>query len=124
MADQPDVSVACVSNVYIRMMTFKKTGDEEQGHCHPFDHASLLSTGALRVEVEGEVKDFTAPAVILIKADAHHQLTALQDNTVVSCVHALRTGERIEDILPPDAVISRKERRQMVRDVVFIEERA
>jgi len=124
MSDQPEVTVACVSNVYIRMMTFKKTGDREHGHRHPFDHASLLSAGRLRVEVEGETKDFTAPAVIFIKAEARHQLTALNDNTVVSCVHALRTGDRIEDILPPDAAISTEDRERLICSLVDLEQAA
>jgi quercetin dioxygenase-like cupin family protein len=113
-AEQPEVAVACVSNVYMRMMTFKRKGDVELGHKHPYDHASLLSAGSLRVEVEGERKDFKAPAVIFVRANAQHQLSALADNTIITCIHALRVGERVDDILPPDAVISAKDRERLI----------
>ena len=42
--------------------------------------------------------------MIYIAAGKQHFLTALEPDTVAYCVHALRTGEREEDILDPAMV--------------------
>jgi hypothetical protein len=36
-------------------------------------------------------KEFIAPTFIMIEKNATHRLTALEDNTVATCIHALRT---------------------------------
>jgi quercetin dioxygenase-like cupin family protein len=86
------------------MMTFEKAGDQDEGHIHNFDHITLLSKGSVKVDVEGQVTEFKAPHMIYITAGKSHFLTALEDDTVASCLHALRTGEREEDILDPSMV--------------------
>ena len=100
----PVTNMACVSNLWIRMMTFEKAGDQDEGHIHNFDHITLLSKGSVKVDVEGQVTEFKAPHMIYITAGKSHFLTALEDDTVASCLHALRTGEREEDILDPSMV--------------------
>jgi quercetin dioxygenase-like cupin family protein len=87
---RPDVQLACVGNVFTRMMVFANAGDIEQGHAHPFDHATLLASGAIRLTVEGCARDFKAPILIYIPKDKKHELKALEANTVVACIHALR----------------------------------
>ena len=97
----PIHAISCVSNVFIKQMTFVKAGDVEQGHSHCFDHVTLLSAGRLRLEALGTVTDFTAPQHIFIKAGVVHKLIALEDNTIAQCIHALRDGDRVEDIVDP-----------------------
>lgn len=101
----PEVQLTCVSNVYIRMMHFKHAGDVECGHCHPFDHVSMLSYGKIRITVGEHQKEFTAPHMIFIKKEMEHQLVALEDGTTVLCIHAIRDGEAIEDIIDPNSMI-------------------
>jgi quercetin dioxygenase-like cupin family protein len=86
------------------MMHFKKTGDTELGHAHTFDHLTLLASGSLQVTVDDKTTVFNAPHMIFIKAEKVHELTAMQDNTVAFCIHALRSGERVEDIIDPESV--------------------
>lgn len=100
----PVVHIGCVANVFSRMMHFKNAGDVEQGHAHQFDHLTLLAKGKLRVTVEGQVTDFTAPHMIYIRADKQHELVALTDDTVAYCIHALRDGDGVEDIIDPASV--------------------
>lgn len=95
------VQIGCVSNVYVRQMHFMKAGDKEHGHQHEFDHITLLAAGSLRVQTQGRVTDFVAPHMIFIKAENVHELTALADNTVAYCIHALRDGDAVGDILDP-----------------------
>ena len=40
-----------------------------------------------------------AKAISLIKAGVVHELVALEDDTLAHCIHAMRDGERVEDIV-------------------------
>lgn len=100
----PGVMIGCVANLYSRMMYFEKAGDVEEGHAHQFDHLTLLAKGKLKVTVDGQVSEFTAPHMIYIHKDKLHELVALVDDTVAYCIHALRIGEKVEDILDPTMV--------------------
>lgn len=93
----PEVSFSLVGNIYTRQMHFKSKGDVEHGHTHPYDHMTLLAKGSVEVSVDGEVSVFTAPHIIWINADKAHKLTALEDNTVAYCVHAVREDGEIVD---------------------------
>jgi quercetin dioxygenase-like cupin family protein len=100
----PDVKFGCVANLFSRMMFFKKAGDIEKGHSHQFDHLTLLAHGSLRVTVEGKETTFVAPNMIYIKADKVHELVALEDSTVAYCIHALRDGDAVGDIIDPSMI--------------------
>jgi quercetin dioxygenase-like cupin family protein len=97
----PVVNIGCVANLFSRQMHFVKAGDTEQGHTHPFDHLTLLAAGAVKVTVEGTETVFKAPHMIYIHKDKVHKLEALEDNTVAYCIHALRDGNEVDDILDP-----------------------
>lgn len=102
--NEPEITLGCVANLYSRQMHFKKAGDVEQGHTHCFDHLTLLASGSLRLTVDGHTSDFKAPHMIYIKADKEHEITALEDNTVAYCIHALRNGEGVDDIIDPTMI--------------------
>ena len=96
----PEVNIGCVANLFSRMMHFKSAGDVEIGHTHQFDHLTLLAKGKLQVTVDGKVTEFTAPHMIYIHKDKVHEITALEDDTVAYCIHALRDKENNEIIDP------------------------
>lgn len=100
----PETKITCVSNLWVRMMHFKKAGDLNEGHSHDYDHITLLSKGSVEVYVEGQKTTFKAPHMIYIAKGKRHHLVALEDDTIASCVHALRSGEREEDILDPSMI--------------------
>lgn len=104
MPDIPHTQLGCVANLFSRQMHFKKAGDLENGHTHPFDHLTLLASGSLRVTVNGKTTDFKAPHMIYIKAEYEHELLALEDNTVAFCIHALRNGNGVDDIIDPESI--------------------
>lgn len=99
----PLVHIGCVANLYSRMMYFRKAGDIEIGHAHQFDHLTLLAKGKLKITVEGQVTEFTAPHMIYIHKDKIHELVAMVDDTVAYCIHALRDKENNE-ILDPSMI--------------------
>lgn len=101
---RPKIFIGCVSNLFSRQMHFESKGDTEFGHTHNHDHLTLLASGRLKVTVEGQDTEFTAPHMIFIKADKHHILEALEDNTVAYCIHALREKDGSGDILDPSMI--------------------
>lgn len=104
---QPIVQLGCVANLWSRMMYFEHAGDIEPGHTHQFDHLTLLAKGKLKVTVDGNVAEFTAPTMIYIKEGKVHELEALTDQTVAYCIHALRdkdTGEVLDPAMIPTGI--------------------
>jgi hypothetical protein len=91
-------------------MEFEKEGDTELGHSHFYDHATLLSKGALKVEMLDESgnttsqKIFKAPSFIFIAKDIKHKLIALENETIACCIHALRDID--EDIISSDTLVN------------------
>lgn len=102
--DYPKVSLGCVSNLFSRQMHFVKAGDIEYGHKHPFDHLTLLAAGALKVKIGDKETVYKAPHMIFIHKDIVHELVALEDNTVAFCIHALRDGNGVDDIIDPSMI--------------------
>ena len=109
----PEIKIMACSNVYIRLMSFAEKGDVEVGHSHTYDHATVLSSGSVKYEVldgfDGDTlseKIFTAPDMIFVEKDKFHRITAMQNNTVCSCTHALRSID--QDLIPPDSFIESK----------------
>ena len=88
--------MAWFGNVWVRKMYFPKAGAPYQGHKHDHDHVSLLMSGKVLVEVAGHSKEFTAPAIIIIRKDYEHKITALEDKTLWWCVHALSEVKGID----------------------------
>ena len=86
------------------MMHFEKVGDIEYGHKHAFDHLTLLATGSLKVITDNVETIFKAPHMIYIHKDKKHELVALENNTIAYCIHALRNGEGVGDILDPTMI--------------------
>jgi hypothetical protein len=99
-----EVKIGCVSNLYSRMMHFKNIGDTEHNHTHSFDHLTLLAAGSVKCVVDDKETIFKAPHMIFIHKDKMHAFTALEDNTVAYCIHPMRIGERIEDIVDPSMI--------------------
>jgi hypothetical protein len=104
LPDGPEVAIGCVANLWSKMMHFKKAGDTEYGHAHVFDHLTLLVKGKIKIAVDGIDSEFVAPQMIYIKAGKVHELTALEDDSMAYCIHALRDNEG--DILDPTMIPS------------------
>jgi hypothetical protein len=105
----PEIKLIALSNIFSRMMFFKNKGDVENGHKHVFDHATQVSHGSVLVETlsdDGALtasKVFKAPDMIFIDKDKFHRITALEDETVCSCIHAIKTDDG--EIVDPNFLI-------------------
>jgi len=104
MPNKPEISLSCVSSVYVRQMTFRTAGDIEHGHAHKFDHQTLICKGSVKVITEGKETVFNAPHIVFIRKEKIHELVAMEDDTVCYCIHALRDGDDVCDIVPPESI--------------------
>jgi len=107
---EPKIKIVAISNVYTRLMHFQNKGDVEIGHIHTYDHATMVSSGSILYEVldsqDGNTiakKEFKAPGYVFVDKDKYHRLTALEDNTICVCIHAMRSID--QNIIPPDILI-------------------
>jgi quercetin dioxygenase-like cupin family protein len=100
----PASKISIVSNTWVKQMYFAKAGDINEGHTHTFDHQTLLGKGKVKVTVNNKVTEFTAPTIIFIRAGYMHKIEALEDDTICYCIHAIRNGERVEDIVDPNDI--------------------
>jgi quercetin dioxygenase-like cupin family protein len=119
LANMPDIGMLMVSNVFFRTMTFKKAGDTSgKMHKHVYDHVNLLAQGSIELEVDGQKTIYTAPSYIFIHRDYGHRMTALEDNTISVCIHAVRdddSGDILDQAILPKGVNTRKEFTQILR---------
>jgi len=97
----PLSKISVVANTWVKQMYFAKAGDINEGHTHTFDHQTLLGKGKVKVTVNNKETEFTAPTIIFIRAGYMHKIEALEDDTICYCIHAIRDGERVEDIVDP-----------------------
>jgi quercetin dioxygenase-like cupin family protein len=100
----PKTQLSLISNLWIKLMTFEQAGDVNEGHKHVFDHPTLLVKGSLEVDIEGVKTRFEAPHIVFIAREKVHTLTALEPGTVAACIHAIRDGDRHEDIVDPSMI--------------------
>jgi quercetin dioxygenase-like cupin family protein len=107
--NNPEIKVISLSNVYTRLMYFAKKGDVENGHKHTYDHATLVSSGSVMFETLDDLgnsltsKVFVSPNLVYVPKNKGHRITALEDNTVCGCIHAIRTID--QDIVSPEFLI-------------------
>jgi len=98
-----EAKMSLISNIWIKLIYMNKD-DCMEGHKHVFDHPHLLTSGSVEIDVEGVKTTFVAPHIIFIEKGKKHKITALEDNTVGACIHAIRDGDAIEDIVDPSMI--------------------
>jgi hypothetical protein len=58
-------------------------------HKHEYSHLSILATGCVIVEVDGESTIHYAPAVIDIDAGKEHKITTVNGKATWFCIHGV-----------------------------------
>jgi len=81
--------------VYARKMMISK-GTQVPTHKHVYDHLSILAQGRVRVSTGSIIQEYAAPAMIEIRKDIAHTITAVEDS-VWFCIHAT-TATDIESL--------------------------
>lgn len=85
-------------NIFIRPTVLHRAGSRVDGHRHNFDHVTVVFRGAVHVRAalpDGTVvqREFHAPAHVLIRAQATHEITALVDDTEFWCIFSHRDAQ-------------------------------
>ena len=102
MGEATKVRIAIADNVFVRMMHLIKAGDTVESHAHTFDHITLISRGSVKMEHDNGSSEYKAPALVVTPKGIHHQFAALEDRTVLCCIHAVRDGDDVDDVAPQD----------------------
>lgn len=95
------IKISVVSNMWIKQMTFEYSGDTMKGHKHKFDHQTLLSLGTFKVCVEGVCNEYS-DTILYIEKGKEHSIECTSATGKAYCLHPIRDGERIEDIVDPE----------------------
>jgi len=87
------------AGTYIKETTFD-AGEWGVKHAHSYDHASVLSLGTVRLEIDGVEETISAPKVLTVAAGKSHKVTAITP-AVWLCIHATSCtdAERIDQEL-------------------------
>lgn len=94
-----------IGGVYCKEIILKNDCEVLQ-HKHEYDHMSILTTGCVVVDCDGEVESYFAPAIIEIKAGKNHSVTAVNGDASWLCIH--KTDETDESKVD-DVLIQKKE---------------
>ena len=93
------MDLAIIGPIGVRRHVLEHVCEESQGHEHNYDHTTIVIRGRVKVTysypkdgeiVQGESREFEAGECIEIKANVHHTIKALEDNTVYLCVFSHR----------------------------------
>lgn len=90
----------CITGpIFHRQFVLENKCQENAGHTHNYDHATIVIRGRIRVSrehlvdgdwVAGETDEHAAGEVVDIPANVKHTLKALEPNTVYLCVFSHR----------------------------------
>ena len=104
VVEQPDEFFRETGRISVKRMYLEKVGHTCVGHSHEYDHLTLLAHGVVSVRrgINGNAEQtvYKAPAFIDIVAGDFHQFMALEDETVLYCIHD-NHGLAWEDIGTP-----------------------
>lgn len=69
-------------------------------HAHPFDHMSILASGWVRLEVDGELTEIHGPSVVHIAKGKHHKVLAIAES-VWFCIHPTEETDpsKVDDVI-------------------------
>ena len=91
--------IRMADGVFMKTLRIEKAGTYVPQHAHSFDHVSVLVRGSVRLTASiGTTTDtrvYRAPTAITIPARVKHLFEALEDDTIVLCVHDIGTAEGV-----------------------------
>lgn len=83
--------------VFAKSMVIRRKGDQVPQHSHPFAHASVVVKGSIRAWQDGQfLGEFFAMDSLRIPAHTKHVFEALEDGTIMVCVHDIGMAEGVE----------------------------
>lgn len=100
--------ISVVANLWVKSMRFEAKGEsadgDHVGHKHKFPHQTILAFGVFKVTVDGLDYVYDASEeerIVYIEAGKIHKISSMSDVALAFCVHPIRDGEEVEDIVDP-----------------------
>jgi quercetin dioxygenase-like cupin family protein len=95
-----DLSHHFVADEVYSKRTVVPAGVQLAKHTHPYDHASALVRGTVRLTIDGASREVSGPKMLLIAAGTAHSIEALTP-VVWHCIHITdeTDPERIDAVL-------------------------
>lgn len=91
-----EVDIVLTDDIYIKQTSVPEANTELTQHVHTYDHISMIAAGSVKVEVDGvELGTYAAPKGLVIKAGKQHKFITLLPNTVIYCIHNIKTAEGV-----------------------------
>lgn len=79
-----------IGDIHCRALLLPKAGDFVPQHPHDYDHVTLVTAGKVRMWINAKwEEDITAFRGVLVRAHDKHCFMALEDNTMLACIHVL-----------------------------------
>lgn len=109
---QIEMQHAFQHNIYVKKMCFSNDGCVYRGHHHEYDHVTLVASGKVLVKfgavpeanLPEEQREYEGVSMFVTRSFRTHEITALEPNTVVCCIHAIRTKDG--EIIDPPSELS------------------
>lgn len=75
-------------------------GDLIGTHKHEYEHYSILASGRVLFELDGDTRDIEGPAVLTVEAHKEHKITCLTDVSWF-CIHGTEETDesKIDEVL-------------------------
>ena len=84
----PNVEIKLCPGLFVKQMGPLKAGYVVPQHSHAHPHLSMLAVGSVHVWKDGRsLGEFRAPTGIVIEAGSKHTFGALEDGTLLYCIH-------------------------------------
>lgn len=98
----PEIKTACLDNVFIKLMYFSNKNQKQKITKQKYNSLLLLSCGSIEVEVNKSKTTFSAPHIIYVTENKQHNITSLEDDTVVHSINFLRDDQG--NVLDPSMI--------------------
>lgn len=87
------------NKVYIRQATCHK-GDIIATHKHEYEHYSILASGSVLLELDGNERELIGPCVVTVKEHKEHKITCITD-VAWFCIHGTEETDesKIDEVL-------------------------
>lgn len=98
LADLPVEKIVEAGGIYFRSVLLKQAGTIIPQHVHDHDHVSFIGSGRVRGWKDGEwIGDRGAGEVFEIPSGSAHVFMALEDNSLIACVHDIESALSIKE---------------------------
>jgi quercetin dioxygenase-like cupin family protein len=96
LPDPELVEFYLTDGVYVRQIALPNAGTLVPQHSHQWNHHTFVASGEVKAWKDGiPFGVYKAPTAIFIEAGAKHSFLTTELNTVLYCIHALHSADKV-----------------------------